>query len=366
MSPQHDRVTALAPAPRPSRPGRPVPEALPRVDPITQLPIVILFPHSRCNCRCVMCDIWRVTTRDEITAAEVARWLGEWRALGVKRVMLSGGEPLMHSHIWELCDLLRAEGIGITLLSSGILLKRDAVQLARYCDDVIASLDGPREVHNRIRNLPRAYEKLAEGVAALKSADPGLSVSARCTVQRANHQALRATVTAAHDLGLDRISFLAADVSTDAFNRSDGWDRDKVMAVALEESGVRALARELDALEQEFAADFASGYIAESPSKLRRRLQQYYAALLGCDHFAPIDCNAPWVSTVIETDGTVRPCFFQPPLGNIKQAGSLGAVLNSDEALRWRRSLDTERNDICRKCVCSVQVRHLTSQEEEP
>lgn len=342
-----------------------MPEALPRVDPITQLPIVILFPHSRCNCRCVMCDIWRVTTKDEILASDIARWLTEWRELGVKRVMLSGGEPLMHSHIWELCDLLHSEGIGITLLSTGILLKRDAAQLARYCDDVIVSLDGPREIHNRIRNIRRAYEKLAEGVAAVKTANPSLCVSGRCTVQRENHRALRATVAAAHDLGLDRISFLAADVSTDAFNRPDGWDMDKVRTVALEESGVRALALELDALEQEFAPDFASGYIAESPAKLRRRLYQYYAALLGRSSFAPIDCNAPWVSTVIETDGTVRPCFFQPPLGNIYRAEGLGAILNSDEALRWRRGLDTRRNDICRKCVCSLQVRHPASQEEK-
>ena len=239
----------------------------------------------------------------------------------------------MHSHIWELCDLLRAEGIGITLLSSGILLKRDAVQLARYCDDVIASLDGPRDPQSH----PQPPQSLRE-VGRRRCRPEVRRSEALCvrSLHRSARQppALRATVTAAHDLGLNRISFLAADVSTDAFNRSDGWDTDKVMAVALEESGVRALARELDALEQEFAADFASGYIAESPSKLRQRLQQYYAALLGRDHFAPIDCNAPWVSAVIETDGTVRPCFFQPLLGQHQAGGSLRAVLNSDEALR--------------------------------
>ena len=26
---------------------------------IYSLPIVILMPHSRCNCRCIMCDIWK-------------------------------------------------------------------------------------------------------------------------------------------------------------------------------------------------------------------------------------------------------------------------------------------------------------------
>ena len=26
---------------------------------IHTLPVVVLMPHSRCNCRCVMCDIWK-------------------------------------------------------------------------------------------------------------------------------------------------------------------------------------------------------------------------------------------------------------------------------------------------------------------
>ena len=65
---------------------------LPRQDPITQLPILILYPHSRCNCRCVMCDIWRSTTKEELGVDDVARWLPEWQNLGVKRVVLSGGD----------------------------------------------------------------------------------------------------------------------------------------------------------------------------------------------------------------------------------------------------------------------------------
>jgi len=327
------------------------------VDPITRLPILILFPHSRCNCRCLMCDIWRVTTRDELSAADIAGWLEEWRGLGVRRVVLSGGEALLHAHLWELCDHLRAVGIGITILSTGLLLRRHAAELVRRCDDVVVSLDGPRPVHDQIRNIPRAYERLAEGVAAVKRADARVLVTGRCTVQHDNFRSLRATVAAAHELGLDRISFLAADVSSEAFNRPGGWDTDRVAQVALEPDDLPLLAAELDALESECAADFADGYIAESPLKLRRRLYQYYAALLGQGDFFPNDCNAPWVSSVIESDGTVRPCFFQPPLGNIYQSGSLDAILNSPEALAWRQGLDTHRDAICRRCVCTLSLR---------
>jgi MoaA/NifB/PqqE/SkfB family radical SAM enzyme len=331
--------------------------ALPRVDPITRLPILILFPHSRCNCRCLMCDIWRDTARSELSAVDVARWVDEWGALGVRRVVLSGGEALMHSHLWELCDVLRAAGLGITILSTGLLLRRHATSLVRVCDDVVVSLDGPEAIHDEIRNVPRAFARLADGVAAVKAADPAVAITARTTVQRANYHALRATVAAAHSLGLDRISFLAADVSSDAFNRPGGWDDERAGQVALAPDDLPLLAAEIDALECERGGDFASGFIAESPEKLRRRFSQHFAALLGRDSFFPNECNAPWVSSVIESDGTVRPCFFQPPLGNVHSDGGLGAILNSPQAIAWRQGLDVVRDAICRKCVCTLSLR---------
>lgn len=353
-------MTVLAPSPRPEIVA-PVLPALPREDPVTRLPILILYPHSRCNCRCLMCDIWRDKGREEISAAEVERWLAEWRDLGVRRVVLSGGEALLHSHLWDLCALLRDAGIGITILSTGLLLARDAKALAGVCDDVVVSLDGPREVHDLIRNVPRAYDRLAEGVAAVRAVVPGIAVSGRCTVQRANFHVLRATVAAAHDLGLDRISFLAADVTSEAFNRPGGWAGERAGEVALHRDELRLLAAELNALAHEHAADFASGFIAESPEKLERRLLRHFAALVGEGDFAPVECNAPWVSAVVEADGTVRPCFFQPPLGNLRQSENLGTVLNSPAAISWRKNLDTASDPICRRCVCSLSLRETSA-----
>jgi MoaA/NifB/PqqE/SkfB family radical SAM enzyme len=351
-------MTLLSPSPAPARNAGGA--ALPRVDPITRLPLLILFPHSRCNCRCLMCDIWRSTTRDEISAQVVAARLQEWRRIGVSRVVLSGGEALMHSHIWELCRHLKQASIGITLLSTGLLLRRHAQDVVTYCDDVVVSLDGGRETHDAIRNVPRAYERLAQGVGAVAAAAVAqavtLSLSARCTVQKQNYRELRAVVRAAHELGLSRISFLAADVSSDAFNRPTGWDDDHVARVALTAEDLPFLEQELDCLEREHPHDFASGFIAESPTKLRRRLYQYYAALLGQGNFHPNQCNAPWVSSVIEADGTVRPCFFQPPLGNIHQSESLLSILNSPESLNWRAGLDPQRDQICRRCVCTLSL----------
>jgi MoaA/NifB/PqqE/SkfB family radical SAM enzyme len=351
-------MTSLRPKPIPTDVRDECP-LLPRTDPITHLPILILYPHSRCNCRCLMCEIWRVKDRTELQATDVARWLDEWRELGVRRVVLSGGEALLHSHLWELCAHLRRADIGITLLSSGLLLRRDAPLLTRYCDDVVVSLDGPCHLHNAIRSVPRAYERLADGIAAVRALDSQISVSGRCTVQRANFRALRVTVRSAHELGLSRISFLAVDTHSAAFNRAADREATNATSTALTENDLPELTAELDALEREHAEDFERGFIAESQEKLRLRLEQYFRAGAGQGDFAPITCNAPWVSSVIEADGTVRPCFFQPPLGNIHAAGSLQAVLNAPEAIRFRQNLDTHTDPICRRCVCSLALKKM-------
>jgi radical SAM protein with 4Fe4S-binding SPASM domain len=61
------------------------------------------------------------------------------------------------------------------------------------------------------------------------------------------------------------------------------------------------------------------------------------------------------VSTVVEADGTVRPCFFHPPLGNINEK-PLEAILNSNEAIQFRKQLDVSSDPICQRCVCSLNM----------
>jgi MoaA/NifB/PqqE/SkfB family radical SAM enzyme len=319
------------------------------------LPVVVLMPHSRCNCRCVMCDIWKANKNgQEITRDDLASHLTTFRRWNVGWFVLSGGEPLMHANLWRLCELLKQRPVKISLLSTGLLLKRHAADVIRWCDEVIVSLDGGREVHDAIRRIPHAYDRLAAGVAALKALAPSFRVSARCTLQRANYFDLPNIIQAAHELGLDQVSFLAADVSSTAFNRPTPWEDERAAEVALNPDEAAEFERLVEETIRGYRPDFASGFIAESPDKLRR-LPRYFAALHGEREFPPTRCNAPWVSTVIEADGTVRPCFFHRALGNIK-GHPLEQILNSDDAIRFRRELDVTRDPICKKCVCTLHL----------
>ena len=322
---------------------------------IFSLPILVLMPHSGCNCRCVMCDIWKANSdRRLLTEADLSPGVANLRALGVQRVVLSGGEALMHPNLWTLCQLIQGQGARITLLSTGLLLRRHAENVVRWCDEVIVSLDGSREVHDRIRRVPGAYDRLAEGVAELKRRQPATRVTGRCVVQRQNFRDLPLVIVAARSLGLDQVSFLPADVSTTAFNRPEPWNGERSSEVALAPAEASELAALVEQVIADRAADFAGGFIAETPAKLRR-IPQYYAALAGNGDLPAVQCNAPWVSAVVEADGTVRPCFFHQPYGNLREQ-PLEQILNSPEAVAFRRELDIRQNPICQKCVCTLNL----------
>ena len=327
---------------------------------IQSLPVLVIYPHARCNCRCLMCDIWKATEQSELTAAELERHLADIEALSVKWVVFSGGEPLMHSDLFRLSAMLRVRNIRITLLSTGLLMARYADRIASHLDDVIVSLDGPPAIHDEIRRVPGAFSQLAAGVRSLRRCNPSYHISARCTVQKSNFSSLRETAHQARALGLDSISFLAADLTSEAFNRSRPWDLDRQSQIALSEAEVRLLECELDALHEDWDG---TGFVLEGSDKLQR-IALHFKAHLGLAHAKAPRCNAPWTSAVVEADGTVRPCFFHRPIGSLRTQ-TLVQILNGFEAQQFRAALDIETNAICKRCVCSLNWKLSASEAGE-
>jgi MoaA/NifB/PqqE/SkfB family radical SAM enzyme len=324
---------------------------------LTHLPILALEVHSACNCRCVMCDIWQANAeRREISAADLDRHLEAIDRLGVRRVMLTGGEPLLHTNLWALCARLKARRIRVTLVTTGLLVGRHAGAIARFCDEAVVSLDGDRDTHDAIRRVPGAFDRILDGLARLKAEAPRFPVTARVVVQRQNYRALARTVAAARQAGFDRVSFLAADVTSQAFGRREPWTDARRAEVAIGREEIPELERAIDALIAQCAAEIRSGFVENRPASLRR-IVRYYRSLAGVGDCPPPGCNAPWVSAVVDPDGFVRPCFFHPPYGRVRDGTSLADVLNSATAIRFRRTLDVARDPTCRRCVCWLKLR---------
>jgi Fe-coproporphyrin III synthase len=326
------------------------------------LPLLIFYPTSRCNSRCVSCDWWKHGGEDDLSLDEIEEVAADLPALGTSVVAFSGGEPLLRPDVFGAAAAFRSRGLSLQLLTSGVLLERHAEGVAEHFTRVYVSLDAATpELYEQVRGI-NALQAVERGVARLRALAPSLSVTARATLHRANFRELPRLIEHAKAIGVDGISFLAADVGSTAFGRApslrgsaaSAWQAGETPSrLALD----RAEAAEFDAIVERtvsvYRVDFESGFVAESPDKLRR-LPRYYAALAGDGPFPPVRCNAPWVSAVLEANGDVRPCFFHPPVGTIRRTPI--QTLLTRQLREFRATLDVESDTTCARCVCTLHA----------
>jgi Fe-coproporphyrin III synthase len=313
---------------------------------LEQLPLVTLYLSERCNSRCITCDYWR-HGREDMTLERISRLLPSLAALGTRVVQLSGGEPLVNPAWREIAQLLRDRGLALWLLTSGLSLGKHARRAAQLFDRITVSLDGARrETYAAIRGVD-ALDHVVAGIRA--AADAGAAVGVRATLQRSNLGELPALVELAHSACARQISFLAADVSNPhAFARRDSSRPD----VAPRAEELPALEGSLRTLERAHAADFESGFIAESPRKLERILL-YFRAVCGLGPYPPVRCNAPEFSAVIGVRGRAQPCFFIPgPAAD--EGADLLEQLNGAPMRALRADIRAARRAECSTCVCTM------------
>src|SRR6478672_8041060 len=119
------------------------------------------MPHSACNCRCAMCDIWKGNKNlQQLKEDDIRGLLSSLKYFGTRQVVMSGGEALLNPAFFIFCEILQQQKIHVVLLTTGITLAQHAEQLVRYVNEIIVSLDGDELLHNEIRNIPGAFGKL--------------------------------------------------------------------------------------------------------------------------------------------------------------------------------------------------------------
>ena len=263
-------------------------------------------------------------------------------------VALSGGEPLLHPQWAQIAQLLKSRGLELWLLTSGLALAKHARRASELFDSVTVSLDGTnRETYAAIRGLD-AFDKVLEGIRA--AASHGVAPNLRVTLQRSNYRQLPAFVDLARAVGARQVSCLAVDVANPhAFGRVDDFSSD--LALRIEDLAV--FEGLVCSMEVEHAESFKSGFIAESPAKLRRILQ-YFSALCGRGAFPPVRCNAPEFSAVIGANGRVQPCFFIPGPPDADAWGDFRGALDSDGMVARREEIRAGQRPECNTCVCSM------------
>jgi len=309
------------------------------------LPIVILYLNNICDSRCGSCEIWKNNdllknaAERQMTDSLLEELYERTIAWRPRQVLLSGGEPALHPRFPDAIRRFKSIGTSVCVISNGLLLGSLPVTELGKVSEFYISFDAPdRQSYEQIRGVD-SFERLASSIKVIASLVPRPKIVARCTLQRANVDRLTELVRSARDMGFDRISFLGADVSSDAFSR-DLHGASNGAAIQPAREDLARMEAGIDSIERS-----GDSFIEGGTAKLRRILR-YFRALLGEMDFPEVRCNAPWVSIVVETTGKIRGCFFQPVIGDFRN-------INNSDAMKFRRSLDVQSNPTCQRCVCS-------------
>ncbi len=145
---------------------------------------LVLGINNVCNLHCKMCDVglgeqgtvfWANLIGDhpqnmslELLNKILQQAQGFWPR---PRIGLAFTEPLIHPKILDFCRAIKSQGFVCTITTNGTQLPRYAEALVDLgVDEVVVSVDGPREVHNRIRGGRETFEKLTRGAELLNDA----------------------------------------------------------------------------------------------------------------------------------------------------------------------------------------------------
>jgi len=273
----------------------------------------------RCNLECQMCPFWRREDDPLLTVPQEVRVMDALAAAGVSFLGFEGGEPLLRPELPAILEEAHAR-FHTSVVTNGWLLANRFREFRRYVEFLFVSLDGMRETHDRLRGIPRSFDRAVAGIRAVDGEVP-LAISHTVTKDNLGHA--EQLVALAEELGVRITVQVAYDYST-ADAMSPGRE------------GLRATLERLLALKR------AGAPILESP--------EYFLSLLGSWYGdRPWVCR-PWMTINVDPSGRiVMPCYVLQ-----EYSGKL-PIWDVDVRALWN-SFDWDRYTSCNKCALACYL----------
>jgi MoaA/NifB/PqqE/SkfB family radical SAM enzyme len=256
----------------------------------------------RCSSRCVHCLVWAEGGRKKIELAPA-----EWRRIfsdpffsAIHTFWLSGGEPTMRDDLHEIAcaaieSMTSIESITLATnaldpaaIEKTLRILMPQLKMRGIYSHLHLSLDGPPEIHDRIRGVPGTFRSIERTVQeAQKLRDEGLMIgwSFNCVIQDDNADYLGETIDTANKLG-GNITFNIADVRESFYRSREG--------------------REIGEAERIKILQFIEKLLENSDPYHRRHYETLRAILQGRPR--PYRCETLEATIYLDPDASIYPC----------------------------------------------------------
>jgi len=299
--------------------------------------IVYVGVNNRCNYFCEFCDIGRANLERKrihsdfvynLMTPEMAPF-DAWKALvddvSVFKpiIAVTTAEPLLYPRLLELIDHVHSRGMEIWVTTNGFLLPEMAPKLIEHkLDRLQVSIDGPPEIHDKIRGVKGGFQKAIDGIDFIMKSRSGKApyVSLNFTICDLNFDRLVETLDAVRsdEIVFSHLNFVTEEMA-DAQNAASPFK-----ATSTSISRVQLESIDLDALDRQCAQLRRlnrEGTVRISPDLDRRGLDLHYRKHMQ-PHRHMRTCNAMTQVGQILADGSVTVstrCLSTVRLGNVTE-----------------------------------------------
>ncbi len=261
---------------------------------------VTLCLTNRCNFRCVYCHMPE-TRRQELSTEEWLSAIDQFRAGGMIRCSLMGGEPLIRRDVGEIIQHLVDRGVHSAMNTNGWLVE-DRLEDVAKLNLVCVGLDGPKEIHDAQRKREGSFERAVRAIELLLGRGVEVVTMSPVTPRSIDH--VDDMVAMAKEMGF-RAGF---QIEHDA-----DCDVRKPIGPGLADQRLVALADQLLAYKKAGAPIAMSRTFLESFRARGRRM------LSSC-----AECRVHRYSCMVRPDGEVVPCFLTQHQGPMMSGSRLG------------------------------------------
>jgi MoaA/NifB/PqqE/SkfB family radical SAM enzyme len=304
-----------------------------------------------CNLRCEMCcqqqpDILHSRHADHMKLEDFEKILTNLeRSFPIKpRLHISGGEPSLVRDFVPMVRHAAERGFICSVTSNGARIEEAAEELVGLrLPNITLSLDGVKEVHNRIRGRDTSYDQVVAAAKALRAARDRVGsaypmITINCVITRHNYDRLSDMIDLTKAVGGDYLTIqhlIFGEGTRFAEHHIEDMD---LLAEQLGRMGQRG---HRDSLRVRFYPDLPM-----------ESLQHYYLESVADDR---LNCVEPWLRATVMPNGDVLFCF-SPIAGNALET-PFDRIWRGDVLTAHRRGIARVMreggrlpSDFCQRC----------------
>jgi MoaA/NifB/PqqE/SkfB family radical SAM enzyme len=167
----------------------------------------------RCNLKCKICTIHKHPTspEEELSTEEVLNLVDQAAEMGIKEVVLTGGEPFLREDIFDLIDHISEKGLISVITTNGTILSEHLAKkiVLSKLNHLHVSIDGLEKTNDSIRGSGN-FKKAIDGIKhiiKIRNNKNSPTVGIACTITSQTLEDLLHLFKFADDLGVNVINF---------------------------------------------------------------------------------------------------------------------------------------------------------------